>query len=199
MSKGKTINQLIRVDETTGQEIIPMAVYDETVSSYVTRGILLDDLFNTLYSMLRDTDTRLAYTNSYMSAYVMELNAADRQLSDEIQKTNTNVSYNAASIIKLDNSVAYVMDNIGKDTEKLANLYSYAYSGIGGLNDTQAAQDAMLGAHGVAIQNIESAVSYSAAVNNIQSAILNTLYYKESNDAFNNYDDPDDDYVKPQS
>ena len=315
--EGKTINELIRVSDITGAEIIPMSVYSEEMGAYVTRGITLDDFFKTIYGMIQHAEDGLAYTNAYMNSYVSELREVDEslherdnELNSQIAKTNTYVAYNAEGIVKLHNDfhdvvsdvvsyayteVAYVNEKVGEitayvseeigdihtDVEELiqhdviltsyiednresisetnerldeevayshtevAYLYkkigytqsyieselttaynklddsiaylaayieagdgriayeleqfkSYAYAGIGELSYSQTGQDITLAQHAQAIQSLARASSYNAYVNTIQSGHINTIYFENSNDAFNDWSNPYDDNVKPQ-
>ena len=315
--EGKTINELIRVSDITGAEIIPMSVYSEELGAYVTRGITLDDFFKTIYGMIQHAEDGLAYTNAYMNSYVSELREVDEslherdnELNSQIAKTNTYVAYNAEGIVKLHNDfhdvvsdvisyayteVAYVNEKVGEitsyvteeigdihtDVEELiqhdviltsyiednresisetnerldeevayshtevAYLYkkigytqsyieselataynklddsiaylaayieagdgriayeleqfkSYAYAGIGELSYSQTGQDITLAQHAQAIQSLARASSYNAYVNTIQSGHINTIYFENSNDAFNDWSNPYDDNVKPQ-
>ena len=311
--EGKTINELLRVEEITGSEIIPMSVYSEETGAYVTRGITLDNLFKTIYGMIQQANDELAYTNAYMNSYVSELREVDEQLHErdnelnsQIAKTNTYVSYNAEGIVKLhndfhdvvsyaytnvaymnehleevttyvteevgkindgleelqekdviltsyieqnrqaiqetnehldefesytyqsindinerigytqsyiegelntaykklDDSIAYLAAYIeagdGRISEKLEELSSYAYTGIGKLSYSQLGQDITLAQHADAIQSLARQASYNAYVNTIQSGHINTIYYENSDDAFNDWSNPDDDNVKPQ-
>lgn len=311
--EGKTINELIRVSDITGAEIIPMSVYSEELGAYVTRGITLDDFFKTIYGMIQHAEDGLAYTNAYMNSYVSELREVDEslherdnELDSQIAKTNTYVAYNAEGIVKLHNDfhdvvsyayteVAYVNEKVGEitsyvteeigdihtDVEELiqhdviltsyieenreaisetnerldeetayshtevAYLYkkigytqsyieseletaysklddsisylaayveagdgriayeleqvkSYAYAGIGELSYSQTGQDITIAQHAQAIQSLARASSYNAYVNTIQSGHINTIYFENSDDAFNDWSNPDDDNVKPQ-
>lgn len=311
--EGKTINELIRVSDITGAEIIPMSVFSEELGAYVTRGITLDDFFKTIYGMIQHAEDGLAYTNAYMNSYVSELREVDEslherdnELNSQIAKTNTYVAYNAEGIVKLHNDfhdvvsyayteVAYVNEKVGEitayvteeigdihtDVEELiqhdviltsyieenreairetnehldeevayshtevAYLYnkigytqsyiegelataysklddsiaylaayieagdgriayeleqvkSYAYAGIGDLSYSQTGQDITIAQHAQAIQSLARATSYNAYVNTIQSGHINTIYFENSDDAFNDWSNPDDDNVKPQ-
>ena len=315
--EGKTINELIRVSDITGAEIIPMSVYSEEMGAYVTRGITLDDFFKTIYGMIQHAEDGLAYTNAYMNSYVSELREVDEslherdnELNSQIAKTNIYVAYNAEGIVKLHNDfhdvvsdvvsyayteVAYVNEKVGEITSyvteeiggihtdvegltrhdviltsyiednresisetnerldeevayshtevaylykkigytqsyiesELATAYnklddsiaylaayieagdgriayeleqfkSYAYAGIGELSYSQTGQDITLAQHAQAIQSLARASSYNAYVNTIQSGHINTIYFENSNDAFNDWSNPYDDNVKPQ-
>ena len=283
--EGKTINELLRVNDITGSEIIPMAVFDEELQTYVTRGITLNDFFKTIYGMIQSADEALSYTNAYLNSYVGELREADERLhlddehlEQELRKTNAYVSYNAEGIVKLHNdyhdlqsytytNVGYLYNEIGGSTDNLMSyieanterieslgaytyssvsdiherigyvqsyiegeiaisydnlekeiaylaayveagdghiaeevkeLQSYSYANIGALNDSQDAQNATLAYHSSAITNLGQSLAYQSYVNVIQSGHINTIYYENSNDAFNDWSNPDDDNVKPQ-
>lgn len=128
--KGKTINELTRITDITGDEIIPLAVPNG--SKFNTSGITINNLFNIIYNMIQESNIRI--------------------------------------------------DNIKTD---VTDLNAYAYVNIA--------------AHNVQLDNLSTDLAYAITVNNLQSSSLNTLYYQNSTDAFNNYDDPDDDNVKPQN
>lgn len=184
---GKTINELLRVSDITGSEIIPMSVYNAETSAYVTRGITLDNFFKTIYNKLQETDTKLqdtdnrlqetTYNLSYVSDRVVELHNVDKELQkrdddldSQIAYTNAYVSYNAEGIVKLHNDIH--------------NLASYTYMNTGNVTNI--------------LDSYSYAIAYNALVNKTQSGRINTLYYENSNDAFDDWSNPDDDYVTPQ-
>ena len=316
--EGKTINELLRVEDITGAEIIPMSVFDEELSAYVTRGITLDNLFKTIYGMIQEAEANISYVKEDMTAYVDELRAYDNtlhnedvRLDSELQKTNTYLAYHAeeiahlhdhyceitsyayegigmldertkdipgiaayayenvgnlwaaneelsayaytsagtleemivtsyesleeavkASYDKLDDSMqtsyeklfdyisyvaayaeggtgelayqvkelhAYSYDNIGMLWSSYDDLFSYTYTGIGRNSYVNLEQDIILAQHQNAISALARNISYESYVNTIQSGHINTIYYENSDDAFNDWSDPDDDNVKPQS
>ena len=134
--EGKTINELIRVSDITGAEIIPMSVFSEELGAYVTRGITLDDFFKTIYGMIQHAEDGLAYTNAYMNSYVSELREVDEslherdnELNSQIAKTNTYVAYNAEGIVKLHNDfhdvVSYAYTEVTYVNEKVAEITAY--------------------------------------------------------------------------
>ena len=309
--EGKTINELLRVEDITGSEIIPMAVYDEELSAYVTRGITLDNFFKTIYGMIQEADANISYIKEDMTSYVSELRGEDARLDEELGKTNTKLSYASEDLSLLHvhyhqiasysyENVGELWDNIGYGTayayEEVAKLHqedeilhAYAYEGIGHNEDMivtsyetlsekidasyesalqftatayaqldesmQAAyaglayaisyagtasheeldilhayayenvarldsdidevssyshegvgttsyvnmlQDITLMNHANAISQTARALAYESYVNTIQSGHINTIYYENSTDAFNDWSNPDDDNVKPQ-
>lgn len=167
--EGKTIEELLRVGDITGSEIIPMSVFKEEYGGYVTRGITVNDFFKTLYNMIQKTQSDMAY-------YVSELQETDSYITTYIGEVQ---SY-------LEEEIAY------QDVSyQLEELKSYTYTGIGDLSYSQGIQDE-------AISTLAYSVSYNAFVNTIQSGYINTIYFENSTDAFNDWSNPDDDNVEPQ-
>lgn len=258
--EGKTINELLRVEDITGTEILPMSVYDEELNTYVTRGITLDNFFKTIYGMIQDANANISYVREDMNAYVsslqtedMLLHNEDERLDTELRQTNTYVSYNAKAIVHLYDSdyliysyayegigmldgrtkemgdiVSYAYDNIGQLWEAneqlgaytyesvkrldediassynklygyISDVVSYAYEGIGNNSYINYVQDMTLMDHQNAISAVARNIAYESYVNTIQSGHINTIYYENSNDAFNDWSNPDDDNVKPQN
>lgn len=122
--EGKTISQLIRVDEITGHEILPMSVWSDERSAYVTRGITVDDFFKIIYNKFQETDNKISYLDDNLVETASALEQADAynysytsSIAEELKKTNAYVSYNAEGIIQL-----------GVD---MSRIYSYSYEGIG--------------------------------------------------------------------
>ena len=53
--------------------------------------------------------------------------------------------------------------------------------------------------HQNAISAVARNIAYESYVNTIQSGHINTIYYENSTDAFNDWSNPDDDNVEPQN
>lgn len=171
--EGKTINELLRVNDITGSEIIPMSVFNQKTGGYVTRGITLDDFFKTIYNRLQEADDNI----TYVSERVVELQETDEalhkrddELNAQLTYTNSYVSYNAEGIVKLHND--------------LHNVVTYTYNNVANVTDI--------------MNSYAEAISYNSYINKVQSGHINTLYYENSNDAFDDWENPDDDYVTPQ-
>lgn len=330
--EGKTINELLRVEDITGAEIIPMSVWSEEYNSYVTRGITVDNFFKTIYGMIQEAEQNISYVQDDMNAYVNELRAYDAnlhaedvRLNKEIGYTNTTLAYHAEHIMhlhdhycqitaysyenvgelwdnigdtysyahegigmldertteiaayaeenigqlhndvegiasyayenvgylgeliitsydrlderisyehdwnlaymaisydKLDRAIAYVAayaeggtgelayivkelhayayDNIGDLHVSYDDLRAYTYAGIGWNSYVNVGQDVTLAQHAQAIHSLAANIAYESYVNTIQSGHINTIYYENSDDAFNDWSNPDDDNVKPQ-
>ena len=171
--EGKTINELLRVNDITGSEIIPMSVFNQKTGGYVTRGITLDDFFKTIYNRLQEADDNI----TYVSERVVELQKTDEalhkrddELNAQLTYTNSYVSYNAEGIVKLHND--------------LHNVVAYTYNNVANVTNI--------------MNSYAEAISYNSYVNKVQSGRINTLYYENSNDAFDDWENTDDDYVTPQ-
>ena len=147
--EGKTINELLRVEDITGAEIIPMAVFNEEIGSYVTRGITLDNLFKTIYGMIQDAESSISYIQDDMSAYVSELRHEDARLDDELNKTNLRVAYNSEDLVLMHEHYhrlsSYSYENIGELWEQTGYASSYAYENIAELYNKAAYADENIG------------------------------------------------------
>lgn len=209
--EGKTINELARIDDITGQEIIPLAVLNEETGAYVTRGITIDNLFKVIYSKIQEAEQQTADVASEMSSYVAYLTSVDNKLSyndkhleEELVKTNTYVSYNAEGIVDIHNelkdlesyttyNVGYIYDHLGDESYIIDEL-TESINIEKGRND---AQDDTINSYGNALDDHEERLSYESYRNNIQDREIKTIYVENSKDAFNDYSNPDDDNVNP--
>ena len=132
-NEGKTINQLLRISTVTGAELIPLSVYDDVRLAYVTRAVTIDDFLRILAARVQVVEERSAYnaiaieeldnTMTYEISYIAD------GLSDEINKTNTYVSYNAEGIVKVHNEVrdhwAYVTGVVKPGLDDVTAYASY--------------------------------------------------------------------------
>lgn len=128
---------------------------------------------------IKETNTLIGYTQSYI-------------------ETEISTAYN-----KLDDAIAYLAAYIesgdGEIAKKVDELQSYAYDNIGSLSYSQLSQDINIAQHAAAISKLAEISAYNSYVNTIQSGHINTIYFENSDDAFNDWTDPDDDNVRPQS
>jgi len=243
--EGKTINELIRVEDIRGTEIIPMSVYNDEIGAYVTCGITLDDLFKTIYGMIQTAEDNINTVKNDMTTYVSDLQSEDSRINDELVKTNQTLSYASADLVLLHDhyhrissytyentaylydETAYLRDELkssydslyddityvatygGKEGERIDMLTAYAHDNIGILHnqyDDLSAYtysnigeiDENIGRMYGAIGKMFTGLAYEQTVNRIQSGYINTIYYENSSDAFNDWSNPDDDNVKPQ-
>lgn len=124
---GKTINQLPELSYITGNEVIPISVYNEELDRNITYGITVDNLLRLVYERINDN----ASNAEDIKQQLEDLRAVDDSLT----------SYaNAAA-----HSIVHLFD---KEQEL--------------------------------------------------SSQVNTLYYGQNEDAWDNYENPDDDNVTPQ-
>ena len=49
----KTINQLIQIEDTTGNEILPVSIKDEETCRYVTRSIMLNNILKLIVNAIK--------------------------------------------------------------------------------------------------------------------------------------------------
>lgn len=221
---GKTIDELLRANETDGTEIIPMSVYDKDKDAYVTRGITLNDLFKVLYDKIHETENNIAKTNMDLGKYTEEMRLSDAALNAGLAKTSSMVNANAAAIVTMNNDMnglsSYTYTNVGdldyrvsylasyvdasggavihETVKNLEELRTYTYNAVAEMETDQLRQDNVITQHTAAIGSLAASTSYNEYVNNIQSGRINTLYYSINDDSFDDFTNPDDDYVTPQ-
>ena len=141
---GKTINQLIQIEDITGNEIIPLSVKNEETGKYVTRSITLNNMLKLIVNAIQSTNNRLSEaesnlnekivttaselntslnskideTNTRFSGDIENLKAEDIKINEQLGYTVAYTSYNASAIIRLD---TYMHDM----SSKVDNTSSY--------------------------------------------------------------------------
>ena len=141
---GKTINQLIQIEDITGNEIIPLSVKNEETGKYVTRSITLNNMLKLIVDAIKSTNNRLSEaesnlnekivttaselntslnskideTNTRFSGDIDNLKAEDIKINEQLGYTVAYTSYNASAIIRLD---TYMHDM----SSKVDNTSSY--------------------------------------------------------------------------
>lgn len=179
--EGRALSDLLRVNDITGSEIIPLSVYSKKLCSYVTCGITLDNLFRTIYNALG----RLAQE--------------DRNLHQEIEDASAYMTYTANSVTKIFDTFTDRFEQNELDIEKVT---SYSYTSVGELHDRisdlQSDHGESLDDINAAITEMGKEVSYNTHVNAIQSSYINTIYHMNDNDIWDDYGNPDDDNVQYQ-
>ena len=141
---GKTINQLIQIEDITGNEIIPLSVKNEETGKYVTRSITLNNMLKLIVNAIQSTNNRLSEaesnlnekivttaselntslnskideTNTRFSGDIDNLKAEDIKINEQLGYTVAYTSYNASAIIRLD---TYMHDM----SSKVDNTSSY--------------------------------------------------------------------------
>ena len=141
---GKTINQLIQIEDITGNEIIPLSVKNEETGKYVTRSITLNNMLKLIVDAIKHTNGRLTEaendlnnkivtatselndslnskideTSMKFSGDIENLKAEDIKINEQLGYTVAYTSYNASAIIRLD---TYMHDM----SSKVDNTSSY--------------------------------------------------------------------------
>lgn len=155
---GKTINQLVQIEDITGEEIIPLSIMNEETGKYVTRSITLNNMLKLIVGAIRNTNNRLSEAennlndkiittaselNTALSSKIDESNikfsedieglkAEDIKINKELGYTVAYTSYNSSAIMCLDTYV----HNLANDTssyvtdlsDALAELSSYTHT-----------------------------------------------------------------------
>ena len=167
-------------------DVDELAQHDVILTSYI------EENREAIHETNERLDEETAYSHKEVAYLYNKIGYTQSYIEDEL----------AAAYSKLDDSIAYLAAYIeagdGRIAYELEQFKSYAYAGIGELSYSQTGQDITLAQHAQAIQSLARASSYNAYVNTIQSGHINTIYFENSNDAFNDWSNPYDDNVKPQ-
>lgn len=87
---GKTINQLIQIEDITGNEIIPLSMKNKETGKYVTRSITLNNMLKLIVNAIQSTNNRLSEAESNLDEKILnktsELNS---YINSKIDETNT--------------------------------------------------------------------------------------------------------------
>lgn len=149
---GKTINQLIQIEDITGNEIIPLSLKDEETGKYVTRSITLNNMLKLIVNAIKRTNNRLSEAENNLNEKIVtttsELNdtlnskidEANLRFSEDIENLKTEdvkineqlgytvayTSYNASAIVCLDtymHNISSKLDtNLGYITDISYNI-----------------------------------------------------------------------------
>lgn len=149
---GKTINQLIQIEDITGNEIIPLSLKDEETGKYVTRSITLNNMLKLIVNAIQSTNNRLSEAENNLNEKIVtttsELNdtlnskidEANLRFSEDIENLKTEdvkineqlgytvayTSYNASAIVCLDtymHNISSKLDtNLGYITDISYNI-----------------------------------------------------------------------------
>lgn len=110
---GKTINQLVRIDEIRGDEIFPLSFRDEATGNYVTRGITFDDMMAKFYEYVKKHEADILA----LEASADDLNRKHEAQAVEINNLSEATNQIADSTIALVESTSILKDK----TAQLAN------------------------------------------------------------------------------
>ena len=180
----------------------------DSVASYVNSEITdvrhdMDDVIEKTNDVINRTEV--------LSSYIEENTQSIIENKESINDTNERITYVQSYIeseisiayTKLDDHIAYLAAYIeagdGEIAKRIDNIQAYTYENVGSLSYSQLGQDITLAQHASAISKLAEISAYNSYVNTIQSGRINTIYFENSDDAFNNWLDPDDDNVRPQN
>ena len=154
---GKTINQLIQIEDITGNEIIPLSLKDEETGKYVTRSITLNNMLKLIVDAIKSTNNRLSEAESSLNDKIItttsELNdmlnskidetslrfsedienlkIEDVKINEQLGYTVAYTSYNSSAIIRLGehiHNMSYDCNNLSYSISNLASYTSYLSS-----------------------------------------------------------------------
>lgn len=150
---GKTINQLIQIEDITGNEIIPLSIKDEETGRYVTRSITLNNMLKLIADAIKITNNRLSEaennlnekivtttselndalsskideTNLKFSEDIENLKIEDVKINEQLGYTVAYTSYNASAILCLDTYVHDISSRLDKNSSYITDI-SYSIS-----------------------------------------------------------------------
>ena len=148
---GKTINQLMQIEDITGEEIIPLSIKDEETGKYVTRSITLNNMLKLIVNAIQSTNNRLSEAENSLNEKIMtttsELNdslnskideannkfsedidslkAEDVKINEQLGYTVAYTSYNASAIVRLD---TYMHDMSSKVDSNISYIEDMSYN-----------------------------------------------------------------------
>ena len=129
---GKTINQLIQIEDITGNEIIPLSVKNEETGKYVTRSITLNNMLKLIVNAIQSTNNRLSEAESNLNEKIVttasELNTS---LNSKIDETNTRFSGDIENLkvedIKINEQLGYTVAYTSYNASAIIRLDTYMH------------------------------------------------------------------------
>ena len=151
---GKTINQLIQIEDITGNELIPLSLRDEETGKYVTRSITLNNMLKLIVDAIKSTNNRLSEAenslnnkiitttselndtlnsrideaNLRFSGDIENLKTEDVKINEQLGYTIAYTSYNSSAIIRLGSHIldmSYNCNNLSYSISELASYTAY--------------------------------------------------------------------------
>lgn len=127
---GKTINQLIQIEDITGNEIIPLSVKDEETDKYVTRSITLNNMLKLIVNAIQNTNNRLSQAeNDLNDKIVTTVSELNDSLNSKIDETNTKISEDIESLKiqddKINEQLAYTNTYVSDISSKVDDATSH--------------------------------------------------------------------------
>ena len=138
---GKTINQLIQIEDITGNEIIPLSVKNEETGKYVTRSITLNNMLKLIVNAIQSTNNRLSEAESNLNEKIVtttsELNS---YLNSKIDDANTKLSGDIENLkaedIKINEQLGYTVAYTSYNANAIIRLDTYMHDMSSKVNDT---------------------------------------------------------------
>lgn len=145
---GKTINQLIQIEDITGNEIIPLSIKDEETGKYVTRSITLNNMLKLIVDAIKSTNNRLSEAENNLNEKIVtttsELNDTlnskideanlrfsedienlkieDVKINEQLGYTVAYTSYNASAILCLDTYMHDISSRLDKNSSYITDI-----------------------------------------------------------------------------
>lgn len=155
ITSGKTINQLIQIEDITGNEIIPLSVKNEETGKYVTRSITLNNMLKLVADAIKSTNSRLSEaekdlnekivttaselndtlnskiddTSIKLSDDIESLKAEDVKINEQLGYTVAYTSYNASAIVRLDTYMHDMSLKVENSSSYITDI-SYNYTNL---------------------------------------------------------------------
>ena len=167
---GKTINQLIQIEDITGNEIIPLSVKNEETGKYVTRSITLNNMLKLIVNAIQSTNNRLSEAESNLNEKIVttasELNS---YLNSKIDETNTKFSGDIENLkaedIKINEQLGYTVAYTSYNANAIIRLDTYMHDMSSKVNDTSSYIAYMS-------NNLSELVSYTSYLSSYTNAAL---------------------------
>ena len=167
---GKTINQLIQIEDITGNEIIPLSVKNEETGKYVTRSITLNNMLKLIVNAIQSTNNRLSEAESNLNEKIVttasELNS---YLNSKIDDANTKFSGDIENLkaedIKINEQLGYTVAYTSYNANAIIRLDTYMHDMSSKVNDTSSYIAYMS-------NNLSELVSYTSYLSSYTNAAL---------------------------
>lgn len=204
---GKTINQLIQIEDITGNEIIPLSVKNEETGKYVTRSITLNNMLKLIVNAIQSTNNRLSEAesnlnekivttaselNSYLNSKIDDTNirfsgdienlkAEDIKINEQLGYTVAYTSYNASAIIRLDT----YMHDMSSKVNDTSSYITYMYNDLSELTSytsyLSSYTNAAFAENDKVDKKQQEEISANSQLNSYQENNINQLAYIHAN------------------
>ena len=167
---GKTINQLIQIEDITGNEIIPLSVKNEETGKCVTRSITLNNMLKLIVNAIHSTNNRLSEAESNLNEKIVttasELNS---YLNSKIDDANTKFSGDIENLkaedIKINEQLGYTVAYTSYNANAIIRLDTYMHDMSSKVDDTSSYITYMS-------NNLSELISYTSYLSSYTNAAL---------------------------